>query len=446
MIWRDAIHLGWSNLRQTPLRTALTVTGVAIGIGTLVCMFGFGLGLQRLNTEEISRYRFLNAIQVLPMDMGIPVGARNAKERPPKAAALNESALAAIRKLPGVSAATPVVQFPVELKRGDRSRSGLGRSFEPSVDAANPLYKLTAGRFFRDAHAREVVVTGAALTALGFKDPRQAAGREITLAILSTESAGGGAGPFGAPLPSFAIQKKEVPVRVAGVLEDAEGPFGNPLLRMELLLPLGTARDLGLDRLVALQQMMRNPSARNDYTLAEVRTNQLADGPRVEKAIQKMGFRTVSLTSILEEVNKVFVIMDAVLGAIGSVSLLVACLGIVNIMIIAVLERRKEIGVMKSVGARRWDVKEQFFVEGALIGLMGGAGGVVLGWAVSQVINFGLNLYIKQQGVKPQVLFAFPLWLILAALALAVGVSLASALYPAARAARLDPVESLRYE
>jgi ABC-type lipoprotein release transport system permease subunit len=188
MIWRDAIHLGWRNLRQTPLRTALTVTGVAIGIGTLVCMFGFGLGLQRLNTEEISRYRFLNAIQVLPMDMGIPMGARNAKDKPPKAAALNEDALAALRKLPGVAAATPVIQFPVELKKGDRSRSGMGRSFEPAVDGANPLYKLTAGRFFRDAHAREVVVTGAALSALGFKDFRQATGREITLVLLSTPS------------------------------------------------------------------------------------------------------------------------------------------------------------------------------------------------------------------------------------------------------------------
>lgn len=227
MIWRDAIHLGWRNLRQTPLRTALTVTGVAIGIGTLVCMFGFGLGLQRLNTEEIRRYRFLNAIQVLPLDMGIPMGARNAKDKPPKAAALNEAALASIRKLPGVSAATPVIQFPVELKNGDGTRSGMGRSFEPSVDGANPLYKLTAGRFFREAHAREVVVTGAALSALGFKDPRQAAGREITLVLLSTESSGGAAGPFGAPLPAFAIQKQEISVRVAGVLEDAEGPFGN---------------------------------------------------------------------------------------------------------------------------------------------------------------------------------------------------------------------------
>ena len=446
MIWRDAIHLGWLNLRQTPLRTALTVTGVAIGIGTLVCMFGFGLGLQQLNTEEISRYRFLNAIQVLPMDMGIPMGARNAKDKPPKAAALNEAALAALRKLPGVAAATPVVQFPVEMKTATSRGRAWGAASSRRWTAANPLYKLTAAGSSATPMPARWWLPAPPCTALGFKDSRQAAGREITLrapvhGILRRRGR-----PLRRALPAFAIQKQEVSVRVAGVLEDAEGPFGNPLLRMELLLPLGTARDLGLDRLVALQQMMRNPAARNDYTLVEVRTVQLADGPKVEKAIQKMGFRTVSLTSILEEVNKVFVIMDAVLGAIGSVSLLVACLGIVNTMIIAVLERRKEIGVMKSVGARRWDVKEQFFVEGALIGLLGGAGGVALGWVVSQGINFGLNLYIKGQGVKPQALFAFPPWLILAAMALAVGVSLASALYPAARAARLDPVESLRYE
>jgi putative ABC transport system permease protein len=177
-----------------------------------------------------------------------------------------------------------------------------------------------------------------------------------------------------------------------------------------------------------------------------VRTKRLADTAKVEKAIQDMGFRTISLGSILEELNKLFIIMDSVMGAIGSVSLLVACLGIVNTMIIAVLERRKEIGIAKSVGARRRDVKKQFFVEGAIIGFLGGVGGIVLGWVVSQAINFGLNLYIKQQGVKPQVLFAFPPWLLMAAVLLAMGVSLASALYPASRAARLDPVESLRYE
>jgi putative ABC transport system permease protein len=445
MTGRDALHLGWTNLRQTPLRTALTVSGVAIGIGTLVCMFGFGLGLQRLNTEEISRYRFLNAIQVIPLDSGFQMGPRRGRDQK-KASPLDDKALAAFRQLPGVSAATPVVQFPVELRYGTHSRTGLGRSFEPAVDGANPLYKLSAGRLLSAEHGKEVLATGAALAGLGFKDPKQAVGREITLVFLSTDSSAAPAAPAGIPLPAFSIRKQEVPFRVAGVLEDAEGPFGNPLLRMEVLLPLGTAMDLGLHRLVALQQLMRNPAAQSTYTLAEVRTKRLADTAKVEKAIQDMGFRTISLGSILEELNKLFIIMDSVMGAIGSVSLLVACLGIVNTMIIAVLERRKEIGIAKSVGARRRDVKKQFFVEGAIIGFLGGVGGIVLGWVVSQAINFGLNLYIKQQGVNPQVLFAFPPWLLVAAVLLAMGVSLASALYPASRAARLDPVESLRYE
>jgi putative ABC transport system permease protein len=112
----------------------------------------------------------------------------------------------------------------------------------------------------------------------------------------------------------------------------------------------------------------------------------------------------------------------------------------------AILERRREIGIMKAIGASDGDVEKLFFAEAGVMGVFGGIVGVALGWAIGQVINFGMNIYLKRQHFGPEHIWSVPWWLVMAAIAFAVVVSLLSGLYPAARAARLDPVQALRYE
>jgi len=439
--WSRELGQAVANLRQVPLRTCLTVAGVMIGVGTLVCMFAFGLGIQRLSVEEFQRYNLLNAIQVTSAQVGFP---RRHRERPAKPApVLDEAALARIARIPGVISVTPVVQFPVELVRGDRRQTAFGRSFKAGLDERNKLLQLCQGRFCRAGGGRELIITRDALDNLGLTDPAKALDLQLTLAFFSPE---GGATAQLPGLPSFALRKQELDFRIVGVLEVPRGGFDNPLLRSDILLPLETVKELGLHRLAAIQGILQNPGRGEGYTLVEVRTGRSTDGPRVEKDIQKLGFRTFSLNSMLGEMNRVFIVMDAALGAVGSVALLVACLGIVNTLFIAVLERRREIGIMKAVGARRKDIRRLFLVEGSLIGLLGGLLGIVLGYSVARVINFFLNLYIESQGARPADLFHFPPWLLLAAIGFSVAVSVLSAISPAARAARLDPVDSLRFE
>jgi putative ABC transport system permease protein len=112
----------------------------------------------------------------------------------------------------------------------------------------------------------------------------------------------------------------------------------------------------------------------------------------------------------------------------------------------AILERRREIGIMKAIGASDGDVKKLFFAEAGAMGILGGIVGVGLGWAIGQVINIGTNVYLKRQSLPPEHFWAVPWWLVGGAIAFAFVVSLASGLYPAGRAARLDPVQALRYE
>ncbi len=137
---------------------------------------------------------------------------------------------------------------------------------------------------------------------------------------------------------------------------------------------------------------------------------------------------------------------DLLLAIFGSLALAVATLGIVNTLVMAILERRREIGVLKALGAADSDVKQLFFVEAGVMGLFGGVLGVFFGWLIGQALTFGTNVYLKRQDLPGVQISSVPLWLAAGAIGFAVLVSLAAGLYPASRAAKLNPVDALRYE
>ena len=159
-----------------------------------------------------------------------------------------------------------------------------------------------------------------------------------------------------------------------------------------------------------------------------------------------MGFTTFALADQFDEITKAFYFMDMILAAVGMIAIVVAALGIVNTMVMSILERFREIGVMKAVGAGDGDIRRIFFFESGTIGLLGGAAGCVLGWAVSLVINRVVNFYMARQGMPDIDYFAFPFWIFLGAVGFSLLVSLVSGIYPARRAARVDPVIALRHD
>ena len=138
--------------------------------------------------------------------------------------------------------------------------------------------------------------------------------------------------------------------------------------------------------------------------------------------------------------------MDMFLFAIGMIAIFVSALGIINTMVMSVLERYKEIGIMKAVGASDRDVRRIFLFESGMIGFVGGVLGLVLGWIVSVVINHVANHFTSGQGVPYMDYFSFPWWLCLGAVAFSVVISLSAGVYPTLRAARVDPVVALRHD
>jgi len=160
-----------------------------------------------------------------------------------------------------------------------------------------------------------------------------------------------------------------------------------------------------------------------------------------------LGFGSFSIVDELEQIRTVFLILDSVLGLLGGISLLVASFGIANTMIMSILERTREIGIMKAIGAEDHEIKLIFFFEAAVIGFTGGILGSLLAWGLDGIANrLAYRFILKPQGASYVDFFSLPPYLWLGAILFALVISIVAALYPAARAARIDPVKALRHD
>jgi ABC-type antimicrobial peptide transport system permease subunit len=167
----------------------------------------------------------------------------------------------------------------------------------------------------------------------------------------------------------------------------------------------------------------------------------------VRNRLKALGFASFSIVDQLEQFRTVFLIIDSVLGLLGGISLLVASFGIANTMIMSILERTREIGIMKAIGAEDREIKLIFFVEAAVLGLCGGIIGTLCAWAIDAIANrLAYRFILKPQGASFVDFFWLPPWLTAGAILFALIVSILAALYPAARAARIDPVRALRHD
>jgi putative ABC transport system permease protein len=229
-------------------------------------------------------------------------------------------------------------------------------------------------------------------------------------------------------------------------VERQSGPSPGGALFAAVMIPLAKAKEMGAADLTGPQALLRQLSDKRVYTMVTVKVNRVQDTEAVEKKIREMGFGAFSIADLLESQKRAFILLDLLLGLVGSIALTVASLGIVNTMVMSILERTREIGVMKAIGGGDEDVRRIFLIEASLIGLVGGVFGVALGWAVGRVINVGANYYLSTQDVPAANLFLIPWWLTAGAIAFALGVSLIAGSFPAMRAARLDPIQALRHD
>jgi putative ABC transport system permease protein len=298
------------------------------------------------------------------------------------------------------------------------------------------------GSFFSGPSADEAILQVELARQLA-TPPEAVIGNEIVLRYAERQAL---PAESGGKSDGYSIVPREEKLRIVGIIEtDPAGGFG-AFGRARLFIPLKVAETLRTAQTSDLRDLLRDTPAKRTYDSLTVRLSGASKVKDAEDSIKQMGFAAYSLLDATRSLGLVFAVFDLFLGIFGSLALVVASLGIINTLVMAILERRREIGILKALGAADRDVRRLFFVEAGAMGLLGGILGVLIGWLIGHAINFGTNIYLARRDLPAISVTAVPWWMVGAAIAFSIAVSLVAGLYPASRAARLDPVQALRYE
>lgn len=449
MKFRDLSDLAFRNLREGVLRNSLTTLGVAVGVASLVAMLSLGVGLQQLASSRLAKSGLFDSIFVTPKtNLRRPGGGPPATRTPDaRARPLDADARAEISHLPNVIEVYPQIRFFTEVRYEGKPFATMVAGM-PESSKASGAFDGMQGSFFSSPNADEAILQAEFAKEL---NPQTASliGKDLILryaerqALPSQAQAGDPAEYPG----GFSVVPREKHLRIIGVVETEPasgfGGFGSG----RLLIPLPLAETLRAAQVNDLRDILRDTSGdKPTYSSLTVRVKSPSLVEATEAKLKDLGFSAFSLLDASKSLRMFFLVFDLLLTIFSSLALAVATLGIINTLVMAVLERRREIGVLKALGAADSDVKQLFFVEAGVIGLFGGILGVFLGWLIGRTLNFGTVLYLHRQNLPGVDISSVPWWLVLFGIGFAVLVSLAAGLYPALRAARLDPVQALRYE
>jgi len=406
----ENLLMALATLRSNKLRSFLTVVGVVIGVWTVMAIASIISGIDTAVKKEVESFG-TRSIFIAKFQPGIRIGRLSREERMRKELTYDDAM--AIAKLPAVETAVPFLdvtnnffgQKILVTANGKTSAAVSLQGTLPEFEKAGTEV-ITEGRFFsqfeNDQNER-VCVIGASVVENFF--------------------------PYASPIDKT-IEIAGQEFRVVGTLEKRETFLSGDDQNNVIYLPFGVVRKL-------------KPNADDVYIMAVARPgmmdeakDQVTDLLRVRRQVpfgKPDNFGMATSESIIEQFRSILGGVAIAMVVISSVGLMVGGIGVMNIMLVSVTERTREIGVRKAIGARRADILWQFLIEAMTLTGMGGLIGLILGWLTTLLIRMLVPSYV-------------PLWAPIGGFVASVGIGLVFGLWPAWKAARLDPIESLRYE
>ena len=420
----DAMLHASGGLLRRKVRTLLTAFGVAVGVSALVLLVSLAIGVKVTLVEQFQTDTMLTTVVVNrpleeagPAKRNSPFPSMGRQDSDP----MGDEDISEIGAIDGVVRVYPYFglflhTYPTE--GSDEDHFPLWICGIPEGERADLRGALLAGDFWADGETDKIVIPSAVADFIEMEDPAALVGREIR----------------------FKRKRKDEPYRftVVGVADSMKMGFrGN-----QVLMPLPRCREMWVETKGGIWSSYDPDDV--GYPRAFVRVAGPADVDRVKTTVRNAGYQALSVSDILEALDTIFVVIEAFMALVGGVGLVVGFFGIANTMAMCVLERTREIGIMKSIGSTNRTILGLFLFEAAGLGFLGGAIGVLIGWLGGLLLNvLSRPLLDVEEGIH---LFHTSPWLAAGALGFAILTSMLAGLVPAMRAARMAPVEALRYE
>ncbi len=461
----DIAILAFYNLRRNTMRTILTSLGVAVGIGSLAAMISFAQGISGNISRSMENNDIFTGLTATSrsIDLDDPGARRSSSILSQEKAEvpLNDSVIDGIREWKEVAIAFPIVSKPATVQLAGRSLRASLKAVPIEMGEFPPFSNITRGRFFSSADEPRVIISRQMLQQMkilidGDSDNVGLGGDVLTLpldSILDKElkivtrvfdpDKLNFVNPRKGELP---LSNEVTSLRIAGIIDN--GAFSSGVFNgTDVFLPSLAMEYVPCIDLRSIYDIMDGKTdSQNQYGSVHIRVKEHRNLKTVKFKLEEMGLQVFSVGDKLEDIENIFLMLDSIFAAVGVIALLVSVLGIVNTLIMAIYERRKEIGIMKSLGGTQFQIKMIFYVEAAFIGLMGGICGVAGGKLASQAASSFANSQIGKIIGCDLEFFDFSWTLAFVAILFSVVISVAASVYPANRAASIDPLDALRRE
>ena len=395
----DLISLSIRMFKNRPLRTFLTVLGVSVGIGTVLFLVSLGYGLQRTILSRITTADSLLSLDVSP-------GAGNL-------ITLADKDVEEISRIKEVKEVSLALQLTGQLTANNLTGDGLVQAVDPSFFRLSGL-KVGQGQMFVSDDKYEAVISSAGAQLFNL-EPEQVIGKNVSLILFVTKMSEEG-------FEEVEMVKRDKDYKIVGVIEDENTNY--------VFIPRQTISDLGISQY--------------DELKVKVSANEHIAGVRDE--IIDKGFLVSSLSDTIDQANKIFRIIQIILSLFGLIALIVSAIGMFNTMTITLLERINEIGIMRAIGVTGRDIRLLFLMESAIMGFLGGVGGIIVGYLVSEIANIGINVLARIFGGQALDLFYNPPWFIAVIIIFSTLIGFITGIYPSNKAGKLNPLTALRYK
>ena len=465
----DYISFSFKNLARRKARTILTIIAITIGSLSVILMVSLLTGIKQSLVDMLEAMDAFTLVTVTRdpdaagEGGGLITGGNNSSSSEGKK--LDDAALSSLKQLSNVVDATAIggnIWIETMKLQGQNKKLWASLlSYQPDTKVFQ--MPLEAGRKLDSQDMDKIVVGGKFAKTYGYtNNPQDLIGQKVVFSM----QLGGGSAPDWGPLPEKPPvnadkswydarndQAREITAEIVGVAQNSAMDDSQNYINIAWAKRLMTTvrwdfpqcdKNQPCDNTMTLAK--EDQFTKNGYGSIILKVKDTKNLGPVGDAVSKLGYGVSTAQDMMDQINEIFAGVGIVLGAIGGISLFVAAIGIINTMIMAIFERTREIGVMRACGATRATIRRLFTFESAMLGFWGGVFGLGLSYLVGKVGTQLADKYATDIPIPVDQLAQFPWWLITGVIAFTTFIGLMSGLWPAIRAARLNPVDALRYE